>query len=76
VKDTPRHHRARVARATQLGNPAAIAAARADLRAAKARKYIEELVLAAPPLTAEQRDKLAVILRAGHIADEQPLDAA
>lgn len=34
-----------------------------DLRAARAQAYIEELVAAAPPLTEEQRDRLAVLLR-------------
>jgi len=37
--------------------------ARRDLRAARAEDYIKHLVDAAPPLTAEQRDKLAVLLR-------------
>ncbi len=36
-----------------------------DLRAARAAEYIEKLVADAPPLTAEQRDRLALLLRAG-----------
>lgn len=36
---------------------------RRDLRAARAEEYIREVVAAAPPLTAEQRDRLAVLLR-------------
>lgn len=37
-------------------------AARRDLRAAKAEAVIAQLVAAAPPLTAEQRMKIAAIL--------------
>jgi hypothetical protein len=37
--------------------------ARRDLRAARAEDYIRQLVEAAPPLTAEQRDRLAVLLK-------------
>lgn len=36
---------------------------RRDLRAARAEEYIRKLVEAAPPLTDEQRDKLALLLR-------------
>ncbi len=39
--------------------------ARRDLRAARAEDYIKHLVDQAPPLTAEQRDRLAVLLRGG-----------
>jgi hypothetical protein len=38
--------------------------------------YIKSIVARAPELTAEQRDRLAVILRTGRTPDEQPLDAA
>jgi hypothetical protein len=78
VKDTPRHQRARLGRATQLGDPAAIADAQADLRTVKAEKYIEDLVLAAPPLDAERRLRIAAILLAGRTstADGGGLDAA
>lgn len=49
-----RHHGATAPRAIE---------ARRDLRAARAAEYIQRLVDEAPPLTAEQRDKLAVLLR-------------
>lgn len=39
--------------------------ARRDLRAARAEDYIRKLVDAAPPLSEEQRDRLAVLLRGG-----------
>ncbi len=44
-------------------DPQRVQQARADLAAAKIADYIERVVAEAPPLTAEQRDKLAVILR-------------
>lgn len=37
--------------------------ARKELRSARAQAYIKEMVDKAPPLTAEQRARLAVILR-------------
>ncbi len=49
-------------------NPAAkatLAAARANLAAAKIEDYIEKVVAEAPPLTPAQRDKLALLLRGG-----------
>lgn len=55
--------RSRVAVATRLGTPAEIEAARRDHAAAKITEYIERTVAAAPPLTIEQRDKLALLLR-------------
>lgn len=39
-------------------------AAQRDYRAVALAEYIRKVVDAAPPLTAEQRDKLAVLLRA------------
>ena len=42
---------------------AAIEAAKVALRLAKAEEYVKRLVNAAPPLTSEQRDRLAVLLR-------------
>jgi hypothetical protein len=47
-----------------------------QIKAVRAEDYIRELVDDAPPLTAAQRDRLAVILRSGRAPDEQPLDAA
>lgn len=41
-----------------------IAAARRDLKAARAADYVARLVAEAPELTSEQRDRLAAILRA------------
>jgi hypothetical protein len=38
---------------------------RSELRAARAEDYIKRLVDEAPPLTSEQRDRLAVLLRGG-----------
>ncbi len=43
-------------------SPQAVEALR-DLRAARAEDYIKSLVDAAPPLTDEQRDRLALLLR-------------
>jgi hypothetical protein len=43
----------------------AIAAARRNYRAARAEEYIRKLVDQAPPLTDEQRTKLAALLRSG-----------
>lgn len=42
-----------------------ISDARRDLAAAKLADYITKTVDAAPPLTAEQRDRLAILLRGG-----------
>lgn len=47
----------------QPDDQAAIAAARRDLAAAKLEDYIERVVASAPPLTADQRDRLALLLR-------------
>lgn len=40
-------------------------AVRRDLAAANLESYIRRTVAAAPPLTGEQRDRLAVLLRGG-----------
>ncbi len=40
----------------------AIDRARAELKDAKAQEYVRKLVSEAPPLTPEQRDRLAIIL--------------
>ncbi len=39
--------------------------ARRDLRAARAEQYVRDLVQSAPPLTPEQRDRLALLLSPG-----------
>lgn len=46
-------------------DPERVSAARADLAAAKLEEYIARVVATAPPLTVEQRDRLAVLLRGG-----------
>jgi hypothetical protein len=63
----PRHQRARVAHAVRYHGPDApeVADARRDLAAANLAAYIEKTVSNAPPLTAEQRDRLALLLRGG-----------
>lgn len=55
--------RGRTGHAKRSGNPSLIEAAYRDLAAAKLEQYIERVVSAAPPLTSEQRDKLAALLR-------------
>jgi hypothetical protein len=57
--------RARVAslsRSRSADDPTLVEARR-DLRAARAEEYIRKLVEAAPPLSAEQRDRLAILLK-------------
>lgn len=62
----PQRHRNRVATLARYhrGSPEHAAAVR-DLAAAKLEDYIEQVVASAPPLTPEQRDKLALLLRSG-----------
>jgi hypothetical protein len=60
--DTPRHHRARVARAAQLGDANAVASAKADLKAANLAAHIQRVVDSMPPLTETQRARLAALL--------------
>lgn len=68
--DTWTHHRARVASLTaRKADPGLIADARRDLRAARLAEHIKRTVEAAPPLTPEQRDRLALLLRATSGAD-------
>jgi hypothetical protein len=57
--------RARVASLTRSRAPddPDLLAARRNLRAARAEDYVRKLVAAAPPLSIEQRDRLAVLLR-------------
>jgi hypothetical protein len=58
------HERARVASLSRSRNPddPELIGARRDLRAARAEDYIKKLVDAAPPLTSEQKDRLALLL--------------
>lgn len=55
--------RSRVAVAVRLKRPEEADVARRDLRAARLEDYIRRTVDAAPPLTAEQCDRLALLLR-------------
>lgn len=72
VKDkTPRqqinHSKARIGALSRrrLANDPDLARARLDLRAAKLEDYVSRVVAEAPPLTAEQLDRVAVLLRPG-----------
>lgn len=66
------HERARVASLSRCrtDNDPDLLAARRDLRAARLEDYISKTLGCAPPLTAEQRERLALLLRgtpaAGH----------
>lgn len=57
--------RARKANADMRGDSAASADAARDLRAVKLEEYIQRVVDEAPPLTDEQRSRLAGILVGG-----------
>lgn len=56
------HHRARKARADQRGDTEAAELAARDLRATKLAEHIRTVVDAMPPLTDEQRTRLASLL--------------
>jgi hypothetical protein len=62
--------RARVASLTRSREPSDpdLLNARRDLAAARAEGYIQKLVDAAPPLTADQRARLAVLLLSPGVA--------
>jgi hypothetical protein len=64
------HERARVASLTRsrAADDPELVAARQNLRTERAADYIRETVDAAPPLTTEQRDRLALLLRGGDTA--------
>lgn len=53
----------RVARAVKARDPEREAQARRDLAEAKVAAYIERVLAAAPPLSEEQRQRLAELLR-------------
>lgn len=59
------HHRAKVGALSRSRTPddAELVAAKADLAKAKIDARIDELVAAAPPLTDEQRTRLAELLK-------------
>ena len=56
--------RSKLGVATRSGDPAAIAAAKRELAEQNIRTAIRQQLDAAPPLTPEQRDRLAALLRA------------
>lgn len=61
-----RHHRARIAalsRTDRAPDDPELTDARRGLRAARAEEYINKLLAAAPPLSDEQRTRLAELLR-------------
>lgn len=57
------HHRARRARAVQQGDTETAEQAARDLRAEKLAEHIRTVVDQFPPLTAEQRSRLAAYLQ-------------
>lgn len=61
------HHRARIAALSRDRSPddPQILDARRDLRAARLAEHIEKVVADFPPLTEEQLDRLAGLLRGG-----------
>lgn len=64
---SPLSERARVAALTRHhpNKPEAVDAARRDLAAANLEQYVRRIVEHAPPLTPQQRDRIAVALRSG-----------
>ncbi len=61
------HERARVASLTRSRKPddAELVDARRNMRTERLAEYIKRTVDAAPPLTEDQRDRLALLLRGG-----------
>jgi len=57
--------RSRLGVAIRSGNKPAETEARRDLAAAKIAQYIEKIVAEAPPLSPEQRTRLAGIIQGG-----------
>lgn len=57
--------RAVLGHAARTGDPGRVADARRDLAAANLEQYIGRITADAPPLTAEQRDHLAALIREG-----------
>ncbi|KHL00433.1 hypothetical protein [Sinomonas humi] len=55
--------KSRLGVAARRRDPEEIAEARRDLAAAKLAQYVERVVSAAPPLTPEQADRIAALLR-------------
>ncbi len=63
------HHRARVANAVLRGDDDAATEARRELKAAVLEDAIRKTVDSAPPLTNEQRTRLAKLLRPSRAGD-------
>jgi hypothetical protein len=57
--------RGRLGFAKRSGNRDAIVTSTRDLAAAKIEQYVENVVATAPPLTADQRDRIAALLGGG-----------
>lgn len=64
------HHRARVGALSRSRSEddSELIAARQDLKATNLEAHVREVVNSAPPLTAEQLDRIAAILRSGGAA--------
>lgn len=64
------HHRARLAALSRGRRPddPEVTSARRDLETERLADHIRRVVDAAPPLTAEQRDRLAFLIRGGEAA--------
>lgn len=62
-----RHHRARIAALSRDRDPndPDIVAARRDKAGADIEAYVDRVIKSAPPLTDEQRNRIAALLRAG-----------
>lgn len=65
VSDSWTHIRAKLANARRLDPTADITDLQRDLKAARLAEHIAKVVDSAPPLTPEQRDRLALLLRGG-----------
>ncbi|OCB25013.1 hypothetical protein A5674_22185 [Mycobacterium malmoense] len=64
---TVNHERARIASLTRSRQPddPELVAARQNLKALRLEEHVRRVVAEAPPLTDEQRDRIAAILRSG-----------
>lgn len=64
---TSRTARAKLAYATRTYGPESheVASARRDFSAARIEDHVRELLAKAPPLTSEQRERIAALLRVG-----------
>lgn len=62
------HHRSRLANLSKTHNPNSpeIQSARRDLKAARLEDHVAKAIASAPPLTDEQLDRIASLLRVTH----------